>query len=418
MDNGVTHRRKILFIGINQRYINATNALLPAMMQRFYDVHFYGPGYVGQSLLDQGIDRYVETLGDIDFIVVTVQCVTKMDIARLTRYLTRYTTVFNDGRLRPEFLREVEDFCKRHRQRVICAMSEMDPHVTPQAMLDSVYEHAAYFMAWGDGFLNAGGDAEWVGKEEYIQRKLKKGFQLGLLDAFARQHADKFINLGHFVGDNEFYWGSLSARRYDVAVPGSRYARRREIMDGLKKFKDLHIASAAYQYPFKAADRLGLRPFANFYVVHLYNLAFQKLMSGSKCCITDGGANNYPVRKFFEIPAAGAVMICWPAVGMELLGFEDGNNCIFIRGDQDIVDKVRSIAREPERFGHIAAAGRELVLRQHSVAARAAQFREAAEAICAGTFNGSGWRAGQFVCDSKSRSPVHTPIQSSGLKQR
>lgn len=401
----MTHRRKILFIGINQRYINATNALLPAMMQQFYDVHFYGPGYVGQPLLDRGVESYVEKHGGVDFVVVAAQCVARLDVVGLARYLRRFTFVFNDGRISAEFLSDVGMFCKRNRQRVICAMSEIDPHVTAQSILDGVFEHAAFFMAWGRGFLDAKGDMERVQREEYIQRQLKRGAKLGLLDEFARVNADKFINLGHFVADNEFHWSSLSAREYDVAVPGSAYARRREAMDTLRKVGDVCVASTRYRYPFKIANYLGLRPFANFYAVHLYNLAFQYMMSRSKCCITEGGANNYPVRKFFEIPAAGALMICWPAVGMESLGFQDGVNCIFIRDDEQIVDTVRSVVRGSEQFDRIAAAGRRLVLGRHSVAARAAQFHKAIEKIEAGIFSGSFWRAGEFVCDCDTKSP-------------
>jgi len=403
-------RQKILFIGINQRYINATHALVPAMIQRHFDLHFYGPGFVAPEIVERGIDKYVERLGGIDYVVVTAQCVINTDVARFNKFLRGSTAVLNDGRLSAEFLNDVVRFCKNHRQRVICAMSDVDPHVTPQWMLDRLFEHAAFFMAWGKGFLNAKSDMEQVKNERYIQKKLNKGFQLGLLDEFARVHADRFINLGHFVADNEFYWAALSARTYDVAIPGSGYARRRRVSTRVKKVEGLRVAPARYQYPFKIAGRLGLRPFANFYALHLYNLAFQRLMSRSKCCITEGGANNYPVRKFFEIPASGALMVCWPAVGMESLGFKDGVNCIFLRDDEQIIAILRALTRDIGRFEPLAAAGRELVLRQHSVAARSVQFHEAIKRIDAGSFRGSSWHAGIFSCDPE----LQTVVSSAG----
>jgi hypothetical protein len=391
-------RKTALFIGINQRYINPTNSLLPAVVQGSCNVHFYGPGFVSQATLERGVDRYVDALGSVDLIVVTAQCVIGLDAARLSRYLTNYTALLNDGRVTTEYLNDVRAFCKKHKQRVVCGISEIDPHVTPQWILDSLLEHASYFMSWGKGSLNSSGDMEAVNNEEYIQIKLKRGFKLGLMDDFAVKYRQQFINLGQFVGVNEFYWGALAARKYDVSVPGSRYARRQAMSNVLAKLDGVRVRGTGYRYAYKIAQRLGLRPYANFYLVHLYNLAFQRVLSQSKVCVTEGGANNYPVRKFFEIPAAGALMVCWPAVGMESLGFKDGLNCIFVRDEEGVAQTIKAVVRDVDQFEAIAAAGRDLVFRQHSVSARAVQLHEAIQRIEDGTFKGSSWQDGCFQC--------------------
>src|SRR5204863_6776366 len=103
------------------------------------------------------------------------------------------------------------------------------------------------------------------------------------------------------------------------------------------------LAHPRYRIAYQVAERLSVRPFARFYASHLYNLAFQRLLSRSKICITDGGMNNFPVRKFFEIPAAGALLVCWPATGMQSLGFEDGVNCMFIRSEAEASEIVETI---------------------------------------------------------------------------
>jgi spore maturation protein CgeB len=108
--------------------------------------------------------------------------------------------------------------------------------------------------------------------------------------------------------------------------------------------------------------------------------------------------NNFPVRKFFEIPAAGALLVCWPATGMQLLCSEDGVNCMFVRGETEASEIVETIIGDPARFEPIAAAGRDLVHREHSVSARATQLRSAVQRIQAGTFVGSGWEGGRFSC--------------------
>lgn len=297
-----------------------------------------------------------------------------------------------------EYLNDVQAFCKKNKQKVVCSIAEVDPHSTAQSTLDSILEHAGYFMGWGNGFLNASGDMVAVNSEKYIQKQLKKGFKLGLIDDFANKYRRQFINLGHFVGANEFYWGALSTRKYDISVPGSRYARRRTVSKLLGKLDGVHVGGTAYSYAYKIAQRLGLRPYAKFYLVHLYNLAFQRLLSQSKACVTEGGANNYPVRKFFEIPAAGALMVCWPAIGLEALGFKNGVNCIFVRNEREIARTAKALVHDGDQFEGIAAAGRNLVFRKHSVFARALQFQDAIRSIDAGTFMGSSWEEGKFRC--------------------
>jgi len=390
-------KRKILFIGINQRYMNATNSLLPAVIQRVGDVFFYGPGFVGKNTLDQGVERYIEKIGGVDFIIITAQCLIKFDINRFEKYLIRYTAVFNSGIITTLFLDDVRRFCKNNQKKVICGISEVDPHVTPQSTLDALLEHSEYFMGWGNGFLNAKGDMEAVAEEGYIQKKLKKGFELGLMDEFVDKHFSRVINLGHFVSDSEFYWGNLSARKYDVAVPGSRYERRQKTIEKIKQMHNVSLANNSYKYYFKIADRLHLNPYSNFYCVNLYNLFFQQELSNSKACITEGGANNHPVRKFFEISAAGSLMICWPSVGFEMLGFRDGVNCIYIKSINEIIKIIEMIKDNIEHFQPIASEGRKLVLTKHSVSARASQLSQVLEKINQGNYNGSFWKDGDFI---------------------
>jgi len=252
-------------------------------------------------------------------------------------------------------------------------------------------------MGWGNGFLNAKGDMEAVAEEAFIQKKLKMGFELGLMDAFVVKYSSRVINLGHFVSDSEFFWGNLSSRKYDVAVPGSRYARRIRTIKAIKQMKDVSLASNYYKYYFKIADRLHLNPYSNFYCVNLYNLFFQQELSKSKACITEGGGDNQPVRKFFEISAAGSLLICWPSVGFEMLGFKDGINCIYVKSIDEVIKTIEMFKNDIEYFEAIASEGRKLVLTKHSVSARASQLNQVLEKINQGNYNGSFWKDGDFI---------------------
>ena len=156
-------------------YINGTWAntigLIPSALQKISAIYFYGPGYVSQETLSEGIERYVEMLDNVDFMVINAQCLVNKDIASFSRFLKRYTAVFNSGTLTPNFIDDVGKFCKNNKKRVIATVLDLDPHVTPQYMIDSLLEGAQYFMGWGNGFLNSRGYLTSNTEEKYIQKK-------------------------------------------------------------------------------------------------------------------------------------------------------------------------------------------------------------------------------------------------------
>lgn len=391
-------RPKVLLVGLNYRYINPTNALIPAALSRSFSTHFYGPGYVSQEVLERGIERYVESVGGVDLIFATKDFCTAQDPARLASFVASYAVMLNVGQPTAHTTSDVLRFLRRNRDRVIGLLTDLDPHSVPKAFLDTAEEHARFYVMWGKQFLNTLGDERWVAAERYMQKKLRAGQPLGLLDEFVASRDSSIISLGFFVGENEFYWGGVAGRPYDVCVPGSKYARREYFLKSLKGVRGLRIPMLGYKRAYQIADYLRARPFGNFYLLHLYNLFFQRTLSLSKCCVTDGGANNYPVRKFFEIPAAGAVLVCPPATGMRALGFFPHVNYVPVTDSADAIGAVSAIVREPERFETTASSGREQVYASHTLAARARQLDEAVRCILAGTFGGSTWEDGEFRC--------------------
>jgi hypothetical protein len=391
---------RVLFVGFNVRYINSTSSLWISVLGKIFNIYCYGPGFVDSSTLSGGIEKYADSIGGVDFIFTTHTFCFEMKSERINRFITNYTACLGENTVAtPKFMDDTKSFLRRNKSRVCCFLSEVDPHVTEQSNLDECLRHAAYFVLWGKGFLNSKKDKVAVAKEHYIQMKISKGFKLGSLDDFVDANSANIINLGHLVSDNEFFWGALATRKYDVSVPGSGYIRRHNFMGDLSRSSvNLHVAKLRYSLIYKVADRLMLKPYANLYMVHLYNIAFQRVLSQSKICVTDGGANNYPVRKFLEIPAAGALMVCWPAEGLELMGFKHKINCFFVREAEEAIQITKEVCRNPNEFEHIAAAGRDLVLMNHSTTSRALQLGEAFRRIQAGSFNGSSWQDGRFIC--------------------
>jgi hypothetical protein len=394
----LTTRANVLFVGINYRYMNLTNLYLPAALARAFNAHFYGPGFVSDEVLKSGIERYVESIGGVDVIFATKDFCAGLSGAKLRWFTRRSGVMLNGGETSDETCRDISQYLKRHREHVISFLTDLDPHSVPQQMVDIIQEHAKYHVGWGSQFLNTLADTEWVHREEHLQKKVRAGVPLGLLDQFAVREQRRIISIGFYVAETEFYWGPLVQRPYDVAVPGTPYVRREHFLKSVKQIRNLRVPTFSYKILFQIGDAIGLRPYGRFYSLSMYNAMFQRTLSLSKSCVTDGGANNYPVRKFFEIPAAGALLVCPPAVGMESLGFKDGINYVAVRKAEDVLEVVKSVAADPGRYESIAASGRDLVFRRHSLQARSDQLREAVQRIVAGTFEGSHWEDGDFVC--------------------
>lgn len=388
---------KILFVGINYKYINPTASLLQTALSRVCRVHFYGPGYVGDEVLSQGVDRYVDSVGGVDLVVATKDVAGDYSAEMLNRFLSRYAVPADGARVSPRVFVDVRSFLVKNRDRVVISLLDVDLFALQTCHFDTFLTHGRYFIGWGSGAIDMSRLEQELESEPYVKAKRGKGMELGLFEAFSIEQRENIITLGHFVSETEFSYAGLSARPNDVFVPGARYHRRAQIRRELRSRRELVVASDRYRIPFQIANRVRLWPHSNFYTAHAYNLAFQRQMARSKACVTDGGIINFTIRKFVEIPAAGALLVCWPTTDFSDLGFRHGVNCLAVSSERQVLDSLAAIAADPPSFQHIASAGRELVLRQHSVSARSAQLAGAIERVLKGTFRGSYWQQGGFV---------------------
>jgi len=103
-----------------------------------------------------------------------------------------------------------------------------------------------------------------------------------------------------------------------------------------------------------------------------------------------------PIRKFFEIPSAGAVLVCRPFHGFAEAGFVDGVNCILAEPNE-LMDVHNSLIADPDRAQNIASAGQHLVMDLHSLSARADHLAAIIDAIAEQRFAGSQWVDGSHL---------------------
>lgn len=92
------------------------------------------------------------------------------------------------------------------------------------------------------------------------------------------------------------------------------------------------------------------------------------------CGFADCTHMQYVVGKYFEIPAAGSLLLARYAKDLPKLGFKDGVNYIKVNSN-NIVDYIYDILNNPSKYEHIRQAGWEFVHNKFSLSNRLAQLK-------------------------------------------
>jgi len=392
---------RLLFIGFNSRYINPTNSLLPAMLKMAVDVVYYGPGYTDSKVLAKGIAAFIDQHGPFDALATTMQLCAGKDPVKGVAFLHRYAVSPWSAAEGVPFVIDVSQFLKQAGNKRICFLTDLDVYALDQAMAESLQLRSDYFVGWGPGFSEDAGVLNHLAREEFYKRKVATR-PIGLWHDFVSETQKTFINFGHFVGLEEFSWTSLAGRSYAVDVPGQLYARRKDILKiFLASLNKITMPNHGYRKVFSLFNKLGFKPYANPYLSAFYALKFVSGIRQSQFVYTEGSGYQRPLRKFFEIPALGCVLLCAPCAGFRELGFTDGINTVIV-DEHRLLDQVRGLLDRPEQAQAIADCGRQLIWERHSLPARACQFRQCLETIIQGDFAGSFWNDGEFIVARRS----------------
>ena len=181
-----------------------------------------------------------------------------------------------------------------------------------------------------------------------------------------------------------------------MAVPGSSYAARRAARATLAQADLLAPGARHLRKAFGALSRIGLPTYSSAAGQSILRGAYRREVTNSALTFTDGSGLEWPVRKFFEIPALGSALLCIPCNGFEALGFRDGDSAIATTPEA-VVDDARRFLADPDHLRSIQQAGWRVVQSSHTVEARAPAFRSALQKVIAGTFSGSWWVQGRIT---------------------
>ncbi len=386
--------KRILVLDINAKFYIPTREFVPILLKKLGNVTFFGPGYVDRETLKLGFSAFIAENGPYDVVFAT-EHVLFAYMAQM-RSIKKCYSVYHNFFFGYEDLQSLviirRDF-EQYGGLKIALLMESDYYNFQEQQIQMLQEHVSYCVGYNNQLNAPVASLSFLKKERFASHATDTWFR------FVEAHKERIIAFPAFVHDTEFSFLPLGLRKHNWVVPGTPYWARREAFSRLEEMGECCKTNRMQPF-FSVLNKLKLRPLGRSLGQVVYQTSFRNLIQSSKYCYTCGSGLGYPVRKFFEIPALGSVLVCMPCNGFEALGFENGVNAI-VAHPNEIPDVHAFLEAHPEEAQGIADAGRKLVWEKHTVQARAAQLAASLDAILSGSFKGSYWEKGEFCLVGK-----------------
>ncbi|MBO6769743.1 MULTISPECIES: glycosyltransferase [unclassified Thalassospira] len=388
---------KALYLTFNVKFMDPTRELLLKVLSFSCDLDVYGPGFTSASILSKGIDDYVACNGPYDIIITdeyVLQSFNMEDISsnRFVNHACRF-----DRSLLIEAVKWREFLSAYQGARVI-ALMQSDYYNFTNVHIERLQELGDYFITWGEEFIFSKYALEsenipiW-GVDADIYSKWEDNY----LD-FLKQNPQAIISCPQFVARDEGSDLPLHRRSRDWACLGADYNARviaRKILDA----EGFQRPGRWMPLAFALASKVGFNMYNKYWTLSAIQGGFRRALRSAKFTYTCGSVLRWPIRKFFEVPVNGSVLVCDKPKGFDCLGFEDRISAVVCR-PEEVMDAHWWLSSNLDRAQEIADSGRALVLEQHSVMARSKQIEQAFSLIKDQKFFGSEWVAGQFQLKS------------------
>lgn len=396
---------RALYVDIDLIHLNPTATYYPQLIQTAVPgVSFYGPGFSSPDVLSKGLSNWISETGPYEVIFIgpnSPVLIDKLDeevIQGTLAYMRRSTAHDHTDLQIVAFLKDLftvlPEVDIEHR---IATSLNFDYYGATNVQVQRLQDLNLTLIGPNEQFVRPLTELPaFVKQEKHYQRKKAR-----LSDCwfdFLHSHPERVLTALHYVVPSEFSYTPIHSRQPVVAVPGVEYHLRKEANLALRR-SGIRMASKWYFHLYRAMNRLGVPVYASPWGLHLYNQFFQRTLKTSRYVYTARGGFGLPVRKFFEIPAAGALMLCSPCTGYQELGFVDGVHYHSVEPD-DLPAFLQVLARTGA--GHdVAVAGRRVAANNHSLEARAQQIALGLKALAKGTYRGSRWHQGQFMIEER-----------------
>lgn len=396
---------RALYVDIDLVHLNPTATYYPQLIEAAAPgSSFYGPGFSSPDVLAKGLLNWVNQTGPYEVIFIGPNSPILIDnlsddvIQSTLTYMRRYTAYECTDSQIVSFLMDLfavlPDVDIKHR---VATSLNFDYYAATEAQVQRLQDLNLILIGPNEQFVRPLDELPaFVTQEKHYQRKKAR-----LSDCwfdFLRNHPQQIITALHYVVPSEFSYTPIDLRKPEVAVPGVEYVLRKEANAALRQ-SGVRMASKWYFHLFLTLNRLGVPVYGSPSGLQFYNQCFQRTLKTSRYVYTAPGGFGFPVRKFFEIPAAGPLFLCSPCTGYQELGFVGGVHYLSVEPNE-----LPRVLRElvSKGTGHdLAIAGRKVAASNHSLQARAQQIARCIEALVKGTYRGARWDHGEFVLEEK-----------------
>jgi len=386
-------RPRILFFTFNVDYMNPTRQQIKKAIKNSCDVVLFGPGHASWEEIGAGPTAFVERHGPFDMVIGDENSLipppsTKEELPN--RSFLNHACRFDRSLIWKGA--EYYQFLKTYKGKRVISLMQSDFYNFPPEQIERIEETGDYYMLWGEEMILSKGEANHEmlvknGMNEHIYHAWTDRY----LD-FLRRNSERIISTPMLVDMHEFCDRRLEQRSYDWSVLGANYDAREKARSSLDN-AGIGRAGKLIPYLYFASGRIGINVYAHHWSLDLFSKIFRRTLQKSRFSFTCGSVTKYAVRKFFEIPASGCVLVSDGCQGFSNLGFEHKRNALLCDPD-DILDVHEWLKSDLDRAQEIADCGRTLIEQLHSVPARGQQLAEAFQRIHDGRFNGSYWKDG------------------------
>ena len=389
---------RIIFFDCNVHFINPTRNLIPNLLLHIGETFFFGPGYNDPDTLKRGPEAFMKRHGPFDMAVATEHIL--------------FHHLWPEGFVLDNFSKSLairfpvdqilygksitEAFNSFDKIRLVSLM-ESDFYNFPSSQIELLDASGAYFItACGLELLKPVNECSNLDKESFSAHANDN------FHTFLAGNAHRFISFPHFLDENEFSWSPLAYHPAKWSVPGSRYYARTMAQKVLED-AGIHVEQSLFLRLQGPLAKLGINLINKPLGITILNQMFRGVIEKSCYSFTCGSALNYLIRKFFEIPAVGTLLVHNPHQGLEHFGFRHNETAISC-APEDLLELHHYLENNHEIAQSIAEQGRLMVWKHHTISARARQLTQALDAIQSDSFQGAGWKDGRFSIVGKGSS--------------
>ena len=379
--------RSAAYLGPFQIYHNPYKENILNCLHSTFDIKYFGPGY------QNSLSDYKSQIDCYDFVIFdNFSIETEKFLKSNSPFSGGYSNV-NVSDL-AEFLKEIPTVLKNTSAPKIF-IANLDYYAASKILAERLERLRPFIISMTDENTTLNYKTYFRDFYTSESKKMKISKPTDVWANLIREHSKSIISIPHFVALSEFDFRKKVSSKSTIDIPGITYQDRKDYFHLLNPMDRcrLHTQNLIHKY-FLMLNKInrGL----NENQLRNFRTKFLDRLSKSAAHITTGGPFIFPVRKFYEIPARGATMMCEIFYGASHQGFIEYKNFLPISLNQD-ESIYHKLLEGNEHIKNIQKAGFSHILNNHSTPARIKQLKSSFDLILHNKFNGSVWEKGEYT---------------------